>query len=278
LPELSNADTDETLAQHSASTFVSERHACQNGHDRLWNNCSGSSVASFEREKALVEHLLRRLNLPAVSFSNPNADGKETGIDVVAHFVNGSTLGVQVTEIDPHPMPGKARAEEKLVAGKDPNRVYAAWAQNDRCVILDALARSIQKKASIADQHSCSEVPELWLLVCAGIPEHGAAVSTFVMTPWLSADDLNFVSDSLLEKSKFARSFFLPILGAERAIYGWRKNHGWKKSVQLDDIRDIPRASYVENLRKAALAGDWQEVDRLCDDECRTVLAEIRGR
>jgi hypothetical protein len=109
-----------------------------------------------------------------------------------------------------------------------------------------------------------------------GIAEHGAAVSTFVITPWLSADDMNAACNSVLEQSKYARCFFLHILSAEQADYRWEKNRGWKKSVRLEDIRDVPRAAYVNSLYKAAIASDWQEVDRLCDEECRTVLSEMR--
>jgi hypothetical protein len=50
----------------------------------------------------------------------------------------------------------------------------------------------------------------------------------------------------------------------------------WQKRVKLDDIRDVPRAAYVDSLMKAAEAGDGREVDRLCDEECRQVLAEMR--
>ena len=233
-------------------------------------------MASFEREKALVEHLLRRLNMGSASFSDPNADGSETGMDVMVHLTDGRAIGIQVTEIDPHAEPGKARAEEKRIAGKDQDHVYGTWAQSDPQVILASLARSINRKAAIADRHSFSGVDEVWLLVCAGIPEHGAGVSTFVMTPWLSADDLNAACNSVLEVSKYDRCFLLPILGAEQADYRWEKNRGWKKSVRLEDIRDIPRAAYVDSLHKAAVAGDWQEVDRLCHEECKLVLSKMR--
>jgi hypothetical protein len=197
-------------------------------------------------------------------------------MDVIVHFADGRAIGIQVTEIDPHAEPGKARAEEKRIAGKDQDHVYGTWAQNDPQMILASRVRGIERKAAIADRHSFSGVDEVWLLVCAGIPEHGAAVSTFMITPGLSADDLNAASNGVLEQSKYDRCFLLPILGAEQADYRWDKTQGWKKSVRLDNIRDIPRAGYVDSLHKAAIAGDWQEVDRLCDEECKMVLSEMR--
>jgi Uncharacterized protein conserved in bacteria (DUF2130) len=50
--------------------------------------------------------------------------------------------------------------------------------------------------------------------------------------------------------------------------------HGWKKSVKLKDLREAQRAVYVDNLHRAAAASDWQEVERLCDEECKIVLSE----
>jgi hypothetical protein len=244
----------------------------------LWDGLAFEEnvMASFEREKALVEHLLRRMNLDSPSLSDPNANGSETGMDVIVHLADGRAIGIQVTEIDPHAKPGKARAEERRIAGNDQDAVYGMWAQNDPRIILDSLVRSIKRKITIAGRHSFSEVSEVWLLMCAGIPEPGAVVSTFVITPWLSPDDMNAASNSALEGSKYARCFFLPILNAEQSDYRWEKNCGWTKSVRLEDIRDIPRATYVNSLNKAAINGDWQEVDRLCDEECKMVLSEMR--
>ena len=96
------------------------------------------------------------------------------------------------------------------------------------------------------------------------------------MMPWLSAEDLNTATDSLLRGSSYDRCFLLPILGAEQAFYPWDRASQWGKRVGLEDIGQVPREAYVQNLMKAAQAGDWQEVDRLCDEECRKVLAEMR--
>jgi hypothetical protein len=113
--------------------FESQRLAWQN-HNRPYEGVvivAESIVASFEREEALVEHLLRRSNLRCNALSDPNASGLETGMDVVAHLADGRTIGIQVTEIDPHVVPGKARAEEKRIAGQSQGSVYAMWTQND---------------------------------------------------------------------------------------------------------------------------------------------------
>jgi hypothetical protein len=128
------------------------------GHCRNKIRFAENIVASFEREKALVEHLLRRLSLESTSLSDPNAGGSETGMDVIVHLADGRAVGIQVTEIDPYPEAGKARAEERRIAGKDQDHVYGMWAQNDPQIIVASLARSIKRKAAIADRHSFSGV------------------------------------------------------------------------------------------------------------------------
>ena len=233
-------------------------------------------MASFEREEALVRHLLDRLGLGDATTDNPNMAGNETGVDVTVRLAGLRTIGVQVTELDPYAVPGSARGQEKAVAKSASGRPYFMWGQNDPSVVLGAIARAITRKVEIAAKHSFGGYDEVWLLLCGGVPEHGAVVSTFVMTPWLSARDLNSATDGLLQGSRYDRCFLLPILGAEQAFYPWDRASRWGKRVGLEDIGQVPREACVQNLMKAAQAGNWQEVDRLCDDECRKVLAEMR--
>jgi hypothetical protein len=232
-------------------------------------------MASFDSEKAFVGHLLERLGLKGEA-ADPNSAGQETGIDVAVRLDDGRAIGIQVTEIDPYRKPGTARAQEKTIAKSAPAKPYFMWGQSGPRVVIDALTSSIKRKVAIAARHSFKQCDEVWLLVCAGVPEHGAVVSTFVMTPWLSAEDMNSATDSLLHGSKYSQCFLLSILGAEQAFYHWGRDARWVKRVQLEDIHDVPRTAYVKELTKAAEAGNWQEVDRLCDEECRKVFSEFR--
>ncbi len=238
---------------------------------------STATHVPFEREKPLVEYLLKRLKLGVIAISNPNTNAKQTGVDVLVHFVDGRTIGIQVTELDPHPSPGKARAQETRIAGATP-AVYADWAQNNPQAYLDALVRAVNRKIAIAERHSFEglDLTETWLLVCAGIPEHGATISTMVMTPWLHEHDIELATGSALQQSKYDRCFFLPILGTERAFYRWEKHSAWEKAVSLDDIHSVPRPAYMNNLLLAAAVDDQQEMDRLCDAEVSDTLREIR--
>ncbi len=235
-------------------------------------------MASYEQEKGLFEHLLQRLRLVWRVPSNPNTGGAETGIDVLVPLNDGRTVGVQVTALDPHPEPGKARAEEKRVAGPNPT-VYGGWAENDPQAYLNALVGTIERKIAIAERHSFEGLglTEVWLLICAGIPQHGAIVSTIVMTPLLHEPTIEIATGRLLQRSKYDRCFFLPILGAEQALYSWKKHSTWKKAVSQDGIHEAPRASYMNRLMLAAAARNQQEVDRLCDEELGATLREMGG-
>lgn len=230
--------------------------------------------ARFEREKGLVEYLFKRLKLDVSSMNNPNSDAGETGVDVRVHLVGGLTIGVQVTEIDPHPKPGKARAHEQEDRKRDPQEIYWGLAQNNSKIVLDALTRTVERKVRIAEKHSAWD-GETWLLICGGIPD--APISTFVMSPWLSVIDMNTVTGELLQKSKFDRCFFFPIIGVEQAFYHWHRNRGWKKSVGLNEALQSPNESYLKSLFLAANRNDWTVVDNLCDAECKKVLSELRG-
>jgi hypothetical protein len=233
-------------------------------------------MASFEREQALVRQLLDRLGLGDATTDNPNAAGEETGADVAVRIADGRIVGVQVTEVDPYDPPGSARAQEKAVAKTACGNPYGMWGQNNPAVVRSAIAKAVTRKVKIAAEHSFDGYNEVWLLLCAGLPEHGAAVSTLLITTWLSAEDLNSATDSLLQGSRYDRCFLLAIHGVEQAFYLWSKRSRWEKHVKLERIRDVPSAAYADSLMKAAEAGDFCEVDRLCDAECRKVLSETR--
>jgi len=227
-------------------------------------------MASFDTEKAFVQRLLDRLGVDFTFMPNPNAGSAETGIDVSVHAADGRTIGIQVTEADPHPVPGQARAQEQRAAAG------GGWPQNDPQIVLESLVRSITRKVDIAARHSFASIDEVWLLICAGLPKDGATISTVVPTSGLSAADLNQATQAILRKSKYDRCFLLAVLGIEQAFYRWDKECGWEKSVKLDDVSRTRRDAYVNSLHRAAAVGDSREVNRLSKDEAQRVLREVR--
>ncbi|HWF61182.1 MAG TPA: hypothetical protein VN666_12850 [Nitrospira sp.] len=233
-------------------------------------------MASFEREEELVRRLLVRLGIDNAATKDPNADRTETGIDVMVRLADLRTIGVQVTEVDPYTVPGSARAQEKAIAKVALNKPYGMCGQNNPSVVLDAIARVITRKTKIAAKHSFDGYDEVWLLLCGGIPECGALVSTSIMTLLLSAEDLNSATDRLLHNSKYDQCFLLPILAPEKALYQWNRATSWKKHIQPEDISQVPSQTYVDTITKATGARNWQEVKRLAIEEGRKVLTEMR--
>jgi hypothetical protein len=192
-------------------------------------------MASFEREKGLVVLLMQRLGLSPDEYRDPSATGAgETGADVAA-VIKGHRIGIQVTELDTGETPGVARADEKKDARAGQRRgsgVYGGWAQNDAGKVLSAIQQAVARKVAIAQRHDFRDFDEVWLLVSCGVPELGAVISTFVMTPWLDGAALDQATAGQLTGSKYARAFVHPVLGVEKALYEWRGGSaGWSKST-----------------------------------------------
>ena len=175
----------------------------------------------------MVQHLLNRLRLGEAATDDPNAVGKETGVDVTVGLTDGRLIGVQVTEVNPYPArrlgprPGEGDCEDR-------SRQALWYVGAERSFGRSrAVARAITRKVEIAAKHSFEGYDEVWLLLCGGIPEHGAVVSTFVMTPWLSAEDLNTATDSLLRGSSYHGVSFFPSSGQnKRSILGIERHGG----------------------------------------------------
>lgn len=226
------------------------------------------------REEALARHLLSWLGMNTASTEDPNATGNETGADVLVRLAGHPIIGIQVTEIDPHSPPGSARAQEKSLTDKDGKKIYSAHAQNDPSIILDSIIRSITRKVEIASNHSNEEQDEFWLLLCGGVPEMGAIVSTFIVSSFLSADLLNSKTDSLLQKSKYDRCFLLNIVSTEQALYKWHKDSRWEKRIRKEYDNEAPRDEYIDSLMQAGT--DQEKLRRLVYEEAEIVLREYR--
>ena len=180
----------------------------------------------FAREKDLVERLVQRLGLAAEGYEDPNASGLETGADLTVLLV-GRRIGVQVTILDTGAAPGKAIAAEKAQARetlKFRGGVYGGWSQNEP---MNAIAAAIARKAAT----DVTGFDEVWLLVSCGIPEHGAVVSTFVVTNWLTVGALTVATSRALLQSSYDHAFLHPITALEDALYEWTPAKQWQKHV-----------------------------------------------
>lgn len=191
---------------------------------------SSAAITSpkFVRERDLVERLVRRLALSVESYQDPNTTGPETGADVT--IIRGrQRIGVQVTILDTGAVPGKAIAAEKAQAKAalegGGTGVYAGWGNP---VPMDAIVAAITKKA----RARVAGFDEVWLLVSAGIPEHGATIATSLMTQWLTPEALTAATAGLLARSSYRRAFLHPIIALEDALYEWTRAGHWTKDVR----------------------------------------------
>jgi len=110
---------------------------------------------------------------------------------------------------------------------------------------VDKLVAAIQRTTARKTRQTFEPFDEVWLLICAGVPELEAVVATFVMSLWIDAGALNNATVEDLSRSKYSRAFFYPILSVERALYQWEKSGQWKKLVQSDPS-DMQGPSFQE--------------------------------
>jgi hypothetical protein len=182
----------------------------------------------FERERYLVESLMRRLALTVEQYIDPNKETRdETGADVVI-VVDGNRIGIQVTELDTGEIPGQLRSAEKASLHKAQNKgqcTYFAWAQNDLRMLLKTIARAVISKNQHID--ACNEA---WLLISSSVPELGSLGSTFVNPNWLKVNDLDAATIAHLGRSIYSRAFLHVIVSSEDALYCWTAAGGWQKA------------------------------------------------
>ena len=227
----------------------------------------------FQAECRWVSLLMNRLGIAVSTYDDPNQNGSETGVDVIA-VTDGCKIGIQVTELDTGTDPGVMRGQEVRCANqskKDGHNAYGFWAQNDPSALIAAITRTIERKVGIAAQHDFTNLDKVWLLVACGIPVPVGMVSTMVMTPWIAVDDL---STAVLRDAKYNRTFVYSILGAEEeALYQWDAINGWRKDVPEPASRTMgPSAIDVFN------DPEWlNNTDQRFEEEVKQVLSEFQG-
>lgn len=240
-------------------------------------------MASFEQEKARVEELLRRLRLTiSTPIIDPNAPGKpDTGIDCVVNLVDRRTIGVQVTELDPWPAKKRTRrgkdhatsgmrGYEKKLAASGP---YGMFTQNDPGILLGAVGRAIKRKVNIAARHNFNWLTEVWLLVCASIPE--SPTSTFVPINLLRLEEIESIAQKNLNISKYHNCFVMMLLDTKMTLYQRERNKVWEKSEELPDVSQQPSSCYVKAL---LTAGTVEEFDQLTQQEIEQTLDDCRTK
>jgi hypothetical protein len=231
--------------------------------------------AKFPKEHGLVSHLMSRLEIAPTEYIDPNENGPETGVDVIA-VIGDRRIGIQVTELDTGATPGDMRAQEVRTAKqskKNGHETYFSWAQNDPAASVAAIIRAIERKVGIAARHDFTNLHEVWLLVACGVPVPVGTVSTMITTAWITTDALSADTQNILTDVKYDRIFVYSILGVEeKALYQWDVTNGWRKDVPTPDPRTM-RPSVFDVLKDP----EWlRDPERRCEQEIERVLREFR--
>jgi hypothetical protein len=190
-------------------------------------------MASFTREKHLVQLLAQRRGWPEVEYYDPNTRDRQTGTDVLV-VSDGRKDGFQVTEIDTGRAKGRARNREIKAWRNSGTSAYAIWGQSDPNMWLLAIREAIIGKVEIADRHDFKEFDYVHLLVSAGIPEMGSVASTLIISLGLNPNALDAATLDCLAGSKYDFAYIHSILDVEPAVYIWQKGGRWEKQIQQE--------------------------------------------
>jgi hypothetical protein len=71
---------------------------------------------------------------------------------------------------------------------------------------------------------------DLWLLLLGGSP--AAPASTFIFTPFLNLVELNALTHTTLQSSRFSCCYlFCELTERGRALYGWERKSSWRRII-----------------------------------------------
>jgi hypothetical protein len=195
-------------------------------------------------ERPAVGRLCSLLGYAPTDYFDPNRPGVESGADVEILRGN-SRVGVQVTEYHADegqtPVDGSLlRADEKRKAKKaqESDSPVKAYGHGASASYILPLSRRVRDKVDKARARPNSDFDELWLLVCAQIPDWGGTGSTMISPAVVSLDDLNSHIAPILTGGPFSRAFLL--IWLEGAVYGWTPEDG-KWNVLTQELTPRPR-------------------------------------
>jgi hypothetical protein len=114
---------------------------------------------------------------------------------------------------------------------------------------------------------------EIWLLMCAGVPELGAIGATSVMRPWLTADALDAATLENPRGTEIHAGIHSRHSGRRgKALYQWQHSAAWSKSTI-----ELPPAERAPDFRDYKNDPDLlNDPEGWRDREIKRVLAELR--
>jgi len=142
--------------------------------------------------------------------------------DVSAILLGGRKIALEVTVVhaDEHDS-NRLRAQEIKTESQKNGGLYAMWG-NTRPI--EAIAHRLNDKVN--KKYDLEQDQELWLLLSSSTPQLGAVVATTLVPMFMSVEDLNKCTHSLLSRSKFHHVYLHMILGG--GIYKWSRSTSWE--------------------------------------------------
>jgi hypothetical protein len=192
------------------------------------------------KEERSVEQVARLLSLLGLGAARIHPD-RPPCPDVFAQ-VDTRRIAIETTDFhgDETSHGGSAiRRNEQSDAVAGRVRTYSAPTDP-----LNGLVRRIQAKVS--KRYKLSATDEAWLAVFAGVPQVGAAASTFLVTAFLNCQQLTVRTSNLLEASVFRRSYILCELTetGQPRLYSWEKGRAWTEVTITGEVTPGPLSTF----------------------------------
>jgi hypothetical protein len=109
------------------------------------------------------------------------------------------------------------------------------------------------------------------------VPELGTLASTFVITPWLTADALYAPTADHLAACNYAHAFLHVIVGDEDALYVWLRGGNWQKYVQQEPAGSQAKGFFELRDDPSELQEWLTDTEGKTDREIEKVRREFRA-
>lgn len=229
----------------------------------------------FDYECEIASNFLDVLGISCVGLTDPlETFKKETGVDVQALMSSNKKIGIQVTVFHSDEASVKNGSESCRGREEKDKKLEIIQAYGVPTDYRPALQKRIEEKISKAQSYSFNEFDEVWLVITASLPQHGAIASTTIISSFINIEELNIDSHEALSQSKYS-TVFLYVYN-EKAIFQWQPLTKWQlaKSALKPILTSEGGFSFVKNcLNNAELRSDPHGWARR---EAFKVLCELR--
>jgi hypothetical protein len=157
------------------------------------------------------------------------------------------------------------RATEKRNAAQGKYPAYAIPLQHQ----IASLRLRVTEKIEKARRYDFKQFEEVWLLVAGALARTDAIVSTFIVAPKISAEELNRTLDEQLQPSKYGRAFIHIEVGD--IVYEWTRDTRWRLihcAAPEPEAQPTGELWFMQFFRDPAFIGDVPIPPTRIEREC----------